>query len=77
MTVVTSLSSFKMIDLFLLFCMIAALLLGQMVSPQAQPTTTEGRTDGSRENSAVDFSKVRITFQTGINLIRELKYTTI
>uniref|UniRef100_A0A8C1P061 Anion exchange protein n=1 Tax=Cyprinus carpio TaxID=7962 RepID=A0A8C1P061_CYPCA len=28
---------------------------GQMVSPQAQPTTTEGRSDGSRENSAVDF----------------------
>uniref|UniRef100_A0A8C2BPX6 Anion exchange protein n=1 Tax=Cyprinus carpio TaxID=7962 RepID=A0A8C2BPX6_CYPCA len=50
---------------------------GQMVSPQAQPTTTEGRADGSRENSAVDFSKVRITFQTVINLILELKYTNI
>ncbi len=57
--------------------MIAALLPGQMVSPQAQPTTTEGRADGSRENSAVDFSKVRITFQTVINLILELKYANI
>jgi len=51
-------------DIFPLFCVFAALLPGQMVSPQAQPTTTEGRGDGSRENSAVDFSKVRITFQT-------------
>uniref|UniRef100_A0A672SMJ5 Anion exchange protein n=1 Tax=Sinocyclocheilus grahami TaxID=75366 RepID=A0A672SMJ5_SINGR len=41
---------------------------GTMVSPQAQPTTTEGRADGSRENSAVDFSKVRMTFQTVIDL---------
>uniref|UniRef100_A0A672SR82 Anion exchange protein n=1 Tax=Sinocyclocheilus grahami TaxID=75366 RepID=A0A672SR82_SINGR len=52
---------------------------GQMVSPQAQPTTTEGRADGSRENSAVDFSKVRMTFQTVVNLTLdltlELKYT--
>uniref|UniRef100_A0A8B9KGN6 Anion exchange protein n=1 Tax=Astyanax mexicanus TaxID=7994 RepID=A0A8B9KGN6_ASTMX len=33
---------------------------GQMVSPQSQPPCTESRSDGSRENSAVDFSKVRI-----------------
>lgn len=57
--------------------MIAAPLPGQMVSPQAQPTTTEGRSDGSRENSAVDFSKVRMTFQTEVNLTLELKYTII
>uniref|UniRef100_A0AAR2IH50 Anion exchange protein n=1 Tax=Pygocentrus nattereri TaxID=42514 RepID=A0AAR2IH50_PYGNA len=28
---------------------------GQMVSPQSQPSCTEARSDGSRENSAVDF----------------------
>uniref|UniRef100_A0A8C5A6E8 Anion exchange protein n=1 Tax=Gadus morhua TaxID=8049 RepID=A0A8C5A6E8_GADMO len=32
---------------------------GQTVSPQAQPANTEGKQDVSRENSAVDFSKVR------------------
>ncbi|XP_026131067.1 sodium-driven chloride bicarbonate exchanger-like isoform X1 [Carassius auratus] len=39
---------------------------GQMVSPQAQPTTTEGRADGSRENSAVDFSKIDLHFMKKI-----------
>uniref|UniRef100_A0A8C2HG58 Solute carrier family 4 member 10a n=1 Tax=Cyprinus carpio TaxID=7962 RepID=A0A8C2HG58_CYPCA len=39
---------------------------GQMVSPQAQPTTTEGRSDGSRENSAVDFSKIDLHFMKKI-----------
>ncbi|KAG1933470.1 sodium-driven chloride bicarbonate exchanger isoform X1 [Pimephales promelas] len=39
---------------------------GQMVSPQAQPTTTEGRGDGSRENSAVDFSKIDLHFMKKI-----------
>uniref|UniRef100_A0A672S253 Anion exchange protein n=1 Tax=Sinocyclocheilus grahami TaxID=75366 RepID=A0A672S253_SINGR len=52
--------------LFPLFFMIAALLPGQMVSPQAQPTTTEGRADGSRENSAVDFSKIDLHFMKKI-----------
>uniref|UniRef100_A0A672S1T9 Anion exchange protein n=1 Tax=Sinocyclocheilus grahami TaxID=75366 RepID=A0A672S1T9_SINGR len=37
-----------------------------MVSPQAQPTTTEGRADGSRENSAVDFSKIDLHFMKKI-----------
>ncbi|XP_067287274.1 sodium-driven chloride bicarbonate exchanger isoform X5 [Pseudorasbora parva] len=41
-------------------------LSGQMVSPQAQPTTTEGRGDGSRENSAVDFSKIDLHFMKKI-----------
>uniref|UniRef100_A0A674PLA8 Anion exchange protein n=1 Tax=Takifugu rubripes TaxID=31033 RepID=A0A674PLA8_TAKRU len=31
---------------------------GQTVSPQSQPANTEGKQDVSRENSAVDFSKV-------------------
>ncbi|XP_059385260.1 sodium-driven chloride bicarbonate exchanger-like isoform X5 [Carassius carassius] len=39
---------------------------GQTVSPQAQPTTTEGRGDGSRENSAVDFSKIDLHFMKKI-----------
>ncbi|XP_059394279.1 sodium-driven chloride bicarbonate exchanger isoform X5 [Carassius carassius] len=39
---------------------------GQMVSPQAQPTTTEGRADGSRENSSVDFSKIDLHFMKKI-----------
>ncbi|XP_055039873.2 sodium-driven chloride bicarbonate exchanger isoform X5 [Misgurnus anguillicaudatus] len=39
---------------------------GQMVSPQAQPATTEGRGDGSRENSAVDFSKIDLHFMKKI-----------
>uniref|UniRef100_A0A8C1HW99 Anion exchange protein n=1 Tax=Cyprinus carpio carpio TaxID=630221 RepID=A0A8C1HW99_CYPCA len=30
---------------------------GQMMPPQSQPLTTEGKNDVSRENSAVDFSK--------------------
>uniref|UniRef100_A0A672P7N8 Solute carrier family 4 member 10 n=1 Tax=Sinocyclocheilus grahami TaxID=75366 RepID=A0A672P7N8_SINGR len=30
---------------------------GQMIPPQSQPLTTEGKNDVSRENSAVDFSK--------------------
>uniref|UniRef100_A0A671MZK7 Anion exchange protein n=1 Tax=Sinocyclocheilus anshuiensis TaxID=1608454 RepID=A0A671MZK7_9TELE len=42
------------------------LLLSLMVSPQAQPTTTEGRADGSRENSAVDFSKIDLHFMKKI-----------
>uniref|UniRef100_H2T7T8 Anion exchange protein n=1 Tax=Takifugu rubripes TaxID=31033 RepID=H2T7T8_TAKRU len=32
---------------------------GQTVSPQSQPANTEGKQDVSRENSAVDFSKVK------------------
>ncbi len=31
---------------------------GQMIPPQSQLLTTEGKNDVSRENSAVDFSKV-------------------
>lgn len=31
---------------------------GQTVSPQSQPANSEGKQDVSRENSAVDFSKV-------------------
>uniref|UniRef100_A0A8C2E7Q4 Anion exchange protein n=1 Tax=Cyprinus carpio TaxID=7962 RepID=A0A8C2E7Q4_CYPCA len=42
------------------------LMVCQMVSPQAQPTTTEGRADGSRENSAVDFSKIDLHFMKKI-----------
>ncbi|XP_065097664.1 sodium-driven chloride bicarbonate exchanger isoform X3 [Paramisgurnus dabryanus] len=38
---------------------------GQMVSPQAQPATTEGGA-GSRENSAVDFSKIDLHFMKKI-----------
>lgn len=33
-------------------------LTGQTVSPQSQPANNEGKQDVSRENSAVDFSKV-------------------
>ncbi|XP_051528086.1 sodium-driven chloride bicarbonate exchanger-like isoform X5 [Myxocyprinus asiaticus] len=39
---------------------------GQMVSPQAQPASTEGRGEGSRENSAVDFSKIDLHFMKKI-----------
>ncbi|XP_041936053.1 sodium-driven chloride bicarbonate exchanger isoform X1 [Alosa sapidissima] len=39
---------------------------GQMVSPQSQPTATEGRGDGSRENSSVDFSKIDLHFMKKI-----------
>ncbi|TRY88124.1 hypothetical protein DNTS_031503 [Danionella cerebrum] len=41
-------------------------LLCQMVTPPAQPTSTEGRGDGSRENSAVDFSKIDLHFMKKI-----------
>ncbi|KAI5626600.1 sodium-driven chloride bicarbonate exchanger isoform X5 [Silurus asotus] len=39
---------------------------GQMVSPQSQPCCPEGRGDGSRENSAVDFSKIDLHFMKKI-----------
>ncbi|XP_028820928.1 sodium-driven chloride bicarbonate exchanger-like isoform X2 [Denticeps clupeoides] len=39
---------------------------GQMVSPQSQPASIEGRGDGSRENSAVDFSKIDLHFMKKI-----------
>uniref|UniRef100_A0A8B9REE4 Anion exchange protein n=1 Tax=Astyanax mexicanus TaxID=7994 RepID=A0A8B9REE4_ASTMX len=39
---------------------------GQMVSPQSQPPCTESRSDGSRENSAVDFSKIDLHFMKKI-----------
>ncbi|XP_021335416.1 sodium-driven chloride bicarbonate exchanger isoform X2 [Danio rerio] len=39
---------------------------GQMVSPQTQPINTEGRGEGSRENSAVDFSKIDLHFMKKI-----------
>nr|XP_021335419.1 sodium-driven chloride bicarbonate exchanger isoform X4 [Danio rerio] len=44
----------------------ATLLPGQMVSPQTQPINTEGRGEGSRENSAVDFSKIDLHFMKKI-----------
>ncbi|XP_062869122.1 sodium-driven chloride bicarbonate exchanger [Trichomycterus rosablanca] len=39
---------------------------GQMVSPQSQPSCPEGRGDGSRENSSVDFSKIDLHFMKKI-----------
>ncbi|XP_061760676.1 sodium-driven chloride bicarbonate exchanger-like isoform X1 [Nerophis ophidion] len=39
---------------------------GQTVSPQSQPATTEGKQDVSRENSAVDFSKIDLHFMKKI-----------
>ncbi|XP_068165881.1 sodium-driven chloride bicarbonate exchanger-like isoform X2 [Antennarius striatus] len=39
---------------------------GQTVSPQAQPATNEGKQDVSRENSAVDFSKIDLHFMKKI-----------
>ncbi|KAJ8394523.1 hypothetical protein AAFF_G00045330 [Aldrovandia affinis] len=39
---------------------------GQMVSPQSQPCSTEGKADVSRENSAVDFSKIDLHFMKKI-----------
>ncbi|KAK7893448.1 hypothetical protein WMY93_022600 [Mugilogobius chulae] len=39
---------------------------GQTVSPQSQPANTEGRQDVSRENSAVDFSKIDLHFMKKI-----------
>ncbi|XP_041117903.1 sodium-driven chloride bicarbonate exchanger-like isoform X1 [Polyodon spathula] len=39
---------------------------GQMVSPQSVPANMEGRGDVSRENSAVDFSKVDLHFMKKI-----------
>ncbi|XP_016894020.1 sodium-driven chloride bicarbonate exchanger-like isoform X2 [Cynoglossus semilaevis] len=39
---------------------------GQTVSPQAQPANTEGKQDVSRENSAVDFSKIDLHFMKKI-----------
>uniref|UniRef100_A0A8C1Z774 Anion exchange protein n=1 Tax=Cyprinus carpio TaxID=7962 RepID=A0A8C1Z774_CYPCA len=50
---------------FLMVCLSLCLCI-LMVSPQAQPTTTEGRSDGSRENSAVDFSKIDLHFMKKI-----------
>ncbi|KAK1166087.1 sodium-driven chloride bicarbonate exchanger-like isoform X2 [Acipenser oxyrinchus oxyrinchus] len=38
----------------------------EMVSPQAVPANTEGRSDVSRENSTVDFSKVDLHFMKKI-----------
>ncbi|XP_067300690.1 sodium-driven chloride bicarbonate exchanger isoform X2 [Pseudorasbora parva] len=39
---------------------------GQMISPQSQPLSTEGKNDVSRENSAVDFSKIDLHFMKKI-----------
>ncbi|XP_061910007.1 sodium-driven chloride bicarbonate exchanger-like isoform X3 [Entelurus aequoreus] len=39
---------------------------GQTVSPQSHPATTEGKQDVSRENSAVDFSKIDLHFMKKI-----------
>ncbi|XP_078232170.1 sodium-driven chloride bicarbonate exchanger isoform X18 [Pogona vitticeps] len=39
---------------------------GQIVSPQSAPTNTETKNDVSRENSAVDFSKVDLHFMKKI-----------
>ncbi|XP_056883163.1 sodium-driven chloride bicarbonate exchanger-like isoform X1 [Takifugu flavidus] len=39
---------------------------GQTVSPQSQPANTEGKQDVSRENSAVDFSKIDLHFMKKI-----------
>uniref|UniRef100_A0A672P0T5 Solute carrier family 4 member 10 n=1 Tax=Sinocyclocheilus grahami TaxID=75366 RepID=A0A672P0T5_SINGR len=39
---------------------------GQMIPPQSQPLTTEGKNDVSRENSAVDFSKIDLHFMKKI-----------
>ncbi|XP_051762042.1 LOW QUALITY PROTEIN: sodium-driven chloride bicarbonate exchanger [Ctenopharyngodon idella] len=39
---------------------------GQMISPQSQPMSTEGKNDVSRENSAVDFSKIDLHFMKKI-----------
>ncbi|XP_036397130.1 sodium-driven chloride bicarbonate exchanger-like [Megalops cyprinoides] len=39
---------------------------GQMVSPQSQPCNTEGKDNVSRENSAVDFSKIDLHFMKKI-----------
>uniref|UniRef100_A0A8B9RE97 Anion exchange protein n=1 Tax=Astyanax mexicanus TaxID=7994 RepID=A0A8B9RE97_ASTMX len=44
----------------------SVLFSGQMVSPQSQPPCTESRSDGSRENSAVDFSKIDLHFMKKI-----------
>ncbi|XP_056098683.1 sodium-driven chloride bicarbonate exchanger [Rhinichthys klamathensis goyatoka] len=39
---------------------------GQMMSPQSLPISTEGKNDVSRENSAVDFSKIDLHFMKKI-----------
>uniref|UniRef100_A0A8C1B033 Anion exchange protein n=1 Tax=Cyprinus carpio carpio TaxID=630221 RepID=A0A8C1B033_CYPCA len=39
---------------------------GQMIPPQSQTLTTEGKNDVSRENSAVDFSKIDLHFMKKI-----------
>ncbi|XP_028427809.1 sodium-driven chloride bicarbonate exchanger isoform X2 [Perca flavescens] len=39
---------------------------GQTVSPQSQPANNEGKQDVSRENSAVDFSKIDLHFMKKI-----------
>uniref|UniRef100_A0A3Q1HSY5 Anion exchange protein n=1 Tax=Acanthochromis polyacanthus TaxID=80966 RepID=A0A3Q1HSY5_9TELE len=39
---------------------------GQTVSPQSQPASNEGKQDVSRENSAVDFSKIDLHFMKKI-----------
>ncbi|KAK1876405.1 Sodium-driven chloride bicarbonate exchanger [Dissostichus eleginoides] len=39
---------------------------GQTVSPQSQPTNNDGKQDVSRENSAVDFSKIDLHFMKKI-----------
>uniref|UniRef100_A0A3Q2ZGM3 Anion exchange protein n=1 Tax=Kryptolebias marmoratus TaxID=37003 RepID=A0A3Q2ZGM3_KRYMA len=40
--------------------------IGQTVSPQAPPSNNEGKQDVSRENSAVDFSKIDLHFMKKI-----------
>ncbi|KAJ8416982.1 hypothetical protein AAFF_G00328600 [Aldrovandia affinis] len=40
--------------------------LCQLISPQSQPCCTEGKSDVSRENSAVDFSKIDLHFMKKI-----------
>uniref|UniRef100_A0A8C1N7A3 Anion exchange protein n=1 Tax=Cyprinus carpio TaxID=7962 RepID=A0A8C1N7A3_CYPCA len=43
-----------------------SLSAGQMIPPQSQTLTTEGKNDVSRENSAVDFSKIDLHFMKKI-----------
>ncbi|KAJ0062333.1 hypothetical protein NL108_007544, partial [Boleophthalmus pectinirostris] len=50
---------------------------GQTVSPQSQPASTEGKQDVSRENSAVDFSKMYLQLKRSSRTIYMGKYLNL
>lgn len=61
-------------------CLTAVLfrpIIGQMISPQTLPVTPEGKTEVSRENSGVDFSKVRVKWLSCCIILYKHTYVLI